>query len=74
MSPLESLPPDISRHRILDTKSACAFVGVSVANWRRLRTLGQAPAPIRIGSKKQGYRLGDLIDWIEARAESAEAA
>jgi predicted DNA-binding transcriptional regulator AlpA len=74
MSPLETLPPDISRHRILDTRSACAFVGVSVANWRRLRSLGQAPAPILRGSKKQGYRLGDLIAWIQSRVESGERA
>ena len=74
MTSLENLPDHFSRQRILDTKSACQFVGVSIANWRRLRRLGQAPAAIRIGARKQGYRVGDLLDWIASRSQQKAAA
>jgi predicted DNA-binding transcriptional regulator AlpA len=68
---LDSLPPDLGRHRILPTKEACEFVGSSVAEWRRKRARGDAPPPIMIGARKHGWRIGDLIEWIESRAQTA---
>ena len=73
-SMLDTLPPELSRHRILDTRETCEFVSVSVAQWRRMRSLGETPAPIMLGSKKQGWRIGDLIDWLASRAQPRAAA
>lgn len=69
---LEGLPAEIARHRVLNTRETCKFISLSVAEWRKLRGRGEAPAPIQLGTKKQGWRVGDLIDWIASR--SAEAA
>jgi predicted DNA-binding transcriptional regulator AlpA len=69
-SVIDSLPLELSRRRVLCTIDACTFTGVSVAEWRRLN---QAPPPIMIGSRKQGWRIGDLIDWIESRAQREPA-
>jgi predicted DNA-binding transcriptional regulator AlpA len=68
---LDKLPPEVARHRVLGTRDACEFVGLSVAEWRKMRSAGEAPAPILITSRKHGWRVGDLIDWIAARAKPA---
>jgi predicted DNA-binding transcriptional regulator AlpA len=71
MSALDALPTEIARHRILSTRDTCEFVGVSIAEWRRMHRDGEIPAPIMIGSQKQGWRVGDLIDWIASRERPA---
>jgi predicted DNA-binding transcriptional regulator AlpA len=71
---LDALPAEIARHRVLSTRDACEFVGVSISEWRELRDRGEAPTPILIGTKKHGYRVGDLIDWIASRAQQRPAA
>jgi predicted DNA-binding transcriptional regulator AlpA len=65
---LDALPAEIARHRVLGTRDACEFVGVSVTDWRRMRRRGEAPAPIMLGTQRQGWRVGDLIDWIASRS------
>jgi hypothetical protein len=70
-SPVENLPPELGRSQILPTEQAIAFVGSSPANWRRLRALKIAPAPVLIGAKKHGYRIGDLVDYLERRSQAA---
>jgi predicted DNA-binding transcriptional regulator AlpA len=68
---LDTLPPEVARHRVLGTRDACEFVGVSIAEWRRMRRRGEAPPPIMLGTQRQGWRIGDLIDWIASRAQPA---
>jgi len=65
---LDNLPADLARHRILDTKQAAAFRGVSVKTWRRLYLAGKVPEPIKISAAKYGWRVGDLIDLDAPRA------
>ncbi len=72
-SALDTLPPDLSRQRVLDTHSSCEFVGVSIAHWRRLRARQEAPPPVMIGARKQGWRIGTLIDWLESREKREPA-
>ncbi len=64
---LNQLPTDIGRHRVLDTAEAAQFCRFSIAHWRRLYRAGKAPAPVRLSTRKYGWRVGDLIDWIEAQ-------
>jgi predicted DNA-binding transcriptional regulator AlpA len=71
---LDALPPEIARHRVLGTRDACDFVGLSIPEWRRMRRSGVAPAPILLGSRKQGWRVGDLIDWLASREQSQRPA
>jgi predicted DNA-binding transcriptional regulator AlpA len=68
MQPLNSLPSDLARNRILDSATSAEFWGVSTAHWRRLYRAKKVPAPIRIGDRKYGWRVGDLIDGLETRA------
>ncbi len=68
-SVLDTLPPELSQHRIFSTRQTCEFVGVSPAEWRRLRARGEAPPPVLIGIRKHGWKVGVLIDWIERRSQ-----
>jgi prophage regulatory protein len=68
---LSQFPPEISPSRILDSAQASAFWGVSRSHWRRLYRAKQVPSPIKIGERKLGWRAGDLIDGLSARAQSS---
>jgi predicted DNA-binding transcriptional regulator AlpA len=68
MKSLDSFPADLTRNRILDSGQASEFWGVSTAHWRRLYRAGKVPSPIRIGDRKYGWRLGDLVDALAERA------
>jgi predicted DNA-binding transcriptional regulator AlpA len=65
---LGALPPEHSRHRILDVKQTAEFIGQSIPNLRRLYRENKMPQPLKLSSRKLGFRLGDLIDWLEARS------
>jgi predicted DNA-binding transcriptional regulator AlpA len=67
-----TLPAEAERHRILGAKQAAAFWGLSLPHWRRLYQTGRVPAPIKIGERKVGWRMGDLIDALDARAKGAK--
>jgi predicted DNA-binding transcriptional regulator AlpA len=56
---LDALPAEIARHRVLGTRDACEFVGVSIRDWRRMRQRGETPPPIMIGTQRQGWRVGE---------------
>src|SRR4051812_17708764 len=72
MATIDDLPSHVTRHRVLDTAEAAAFCRFSVPHWRRLYRSGDVPAPVRLSTRKYGWRIGDLIDWIEAnRAEAS---
>jgi predicted DNA-binding transcriptional regulator AlpA len=64
---LNTLPPDLGRNRILDSRNAAEFWGVSLPHWRRLYRAGKVPPPIPIGDRKKGWRVGALIDGLASR-------
>ena len=68
MRTLDHLPPDLARHRVLDTAESAAFCKLSVPHWRRLYRAGHVPRPLKLGTRKLGWRLGDLIEWLGERA------
>jgi predicted DNA-binding transcriptional regulator AlpA len=65
---LTALPLDIARNRILGSADAAAFLGMSVPTLRRLKRQGLVPAPLRVAHRKIGWRCGDLVDWLAAKA------
>jgi predicted DNA-binding transcriptional regulator AlpA len=64
---LDQLPPDVVRRRLLDTAEAAEFCKLSIPHWRRLYRTGKVPRPVRLSARKYGWRLGDLLDFIDAR-------
>ena len=61
------LPDALARHRVLTTERAAAFVGRSLPEWRRMYHAGSTPKPVRLGARALGWRVGDLIDYIETK-------
>lgn len=72
MSQLAHLPPDIARRRVLGTKDAAAFIGLSVPTFRRMKDRKAVPAPILLSERRLGWRIGDLADWLDARSEGRD--
>ncbi|WP_404286439.1 helix-turn-helix transcriptional regulator [Microvirga sp. RSM25] len=68
---LEQLPTEIARHRVLNSADAAKFYGVSLPQWRLLYRRKAVPAPIKLSERRYGWRVGDLIDALEARAQQA---
>jgi predicted DNA-binding transcriptional regulator AlpA len=68
---LNSLPADISWHRILNAAEAAKFWGVSLPHWRRLYRANEVPSPIKLSARRLGWRASDLIDALEIRATTA---
>lgn len=64
---LSSLPLDSAGRRVLRAAETAAFLGISVVHLRRLNRRGFVPAPIQLGERRLGWRLGDLIAWVDQR-------
>jgi predicted DNA-binding transcriptional regulator AlpA len=63
-----ALPPQLEAARIVSAEQAAVYWGVSLPHWRRLYRAGRVPRPIKIGDRKLGWRVGDLLAAIERRA------
>ena len=72
MNSLTHLPPDIARRRLLGTRDAAAFIGVSEKTFRRMKDRGQLPRHITPATRKFGWMIGDLSDFIDCRAAGRE--
>lgn len=68
MNALASLPDSIIRHRVLGPKDTAAFLGLTVSQIRRMRVDEILPRPIQFSERRYGWRVGDLIDWLDAGA------
>jgi predicted DNA-binding transcriptional regulator AlpA len=64
---LVDLPSDLARHRILDSQQAADFLNISLPHFRRLYRTKRVPEPIRLSSRKLGWKAGDLIAWLDSR-------
>ena len=66
-SALPDLPADLARHRILDSQQSAAFLNISLPHFRRLYRTKRVPEPIKLSSRKLGWKAGDLIAWLDSR-------
>lgn len=71
-APVE-LPPEIARQRVVDEKVAAEFLGLSHVTLERMRKLGTAPKHIVLSPRRLGYRVCDLLAWLDARASDRPA-
>lgn len=70
--PLDNLPSELNRHRVMSTAASAAFCGLSVPTWRRrYREDPEFPKPVRLSARKLGWRVCDLLDWMESKREAA---
>jgi predicted DNA-binding transcriptional regulator AlpA len=70
---LSSLPSELQQHRILVTEQAAQFCGYSVSQWRTLVREGRAPKPIALSARRNGWKAGTLIQWLNSKTEAGTA-
>jgi predicted DNA-binding transcriptional regulator AlpA len=73
LNDFSDLPPELARKRVLPKKRAAAFLGYHVATLDRMAKRGELPKPIRLSVRLRGWRIGDLIDHLDARAKDTAA-
>ena len=61
----------VERHRVISEARAAELAGVSLVHFRRLRRQSQGPRFVRLGERRLGYRLGDVLAWIDERLSDA---
>src|SRR5688500_7062215 len=62
---------EITRSQVIGAQQTANILGYSVVHFRRLYRSGLFPPPLRISARKCGWRVGDVIDFIEAKAREA---
>ncbi|HMU53174.1 MAG TPA: hypothetical protein PKA13_25605 [Geminicoccaceae bacterium] len=72
--PIE-LPAEIARQRVVDEKTAAEFVGLAPITLERMRKGGSTgPRHVRLSERRIGYRVCDLVAWLDARVSETVAA
>jgi prophage regulatory protein len=69
--PSPKLPTDLLHDRLINTSEAAAFAGFSESHWRALVRTGRAPQPIRLSTRKMGWKISALRAWIDQAATAA---
>jgi len=67
MSILANISSDLGRQRVISSKEAATFIGLSVPTLRRMMDRKALPSPIRLSDRRIGFRIGDLIDFLDCR-------
>jgi predicted DNA-binding transcriptional regulator AlpA len=65
------LPPELMRERVLTAAQAASFVGLSLSHFRRLHRWGEIAGARRRSTRRLGWRVADLLSWLEGRKLSS---
>jgi prophage regulatory protein len=57
---------ELCRNHVLDSRQSADLLSVSLSHFRRLYRARKIPPPIKIGDRKLGWRVGDLVDFVSA--------
>jgi len=57
----------IALGRVLDDGETLRMIGVSDRTWDRLKAQGDVPPRTRLSANRVGYRLVDIVAWLDAR-------
>jgi prophage regulatory protein len=63
---METFVPNQSE-RVVRERERRQITGLSTSSWYALQARGLAPRPIGLSQKSRGWRLSELLAWIEAR-------
>lgn len=61
----------VEHRRVISEAWAAELAGVSPVHFRRLRRQGKGPRFVRLGERRLGYRLSDVVAWIDGRLSDA---
>ena len=60
---------DIEAVKVLNRRDAIAQLGLSERTFQRLEASGDGPPKTRLSEGRVGYRVSDIIAWLDARRE-----
>ncbi len=69
----EKLSEALQHKRVISEARAAELADLSLPHFRRLRRASQGPRWVRLGERRIGYRIGDVLNWIDARLSDAGA-
>ena len=64
---------DLESIRVLNRSETLKMVGLSDRTWDRLEARGETPPKTRISQGRIGYRVADLVKWLDSRRETEAA-
>ncbi len=59
------LPLVLEQERVLSAEQAAELFGVSVSTFRRLYRAGKLPPAVQVSERRLGWRVRDLIAYLE---------
>jgi predicted DNA-binding transcriptional regulator AlpA len=59
--------------RVMDRAEVIEAVGVSPNTWERMEKDGETPPITKLSKRRIGYRVVDLVEWLDARRQSPDA-
>lgn len=69
-----ALNDQVARLRIVNKKELKELVGYSDVHILRLEKAGKFPRRVQIGENRVGWRLGDILDWLDAKQSAVPKA
>jgi predicted DNA-binding transcriptional regulator AlpA len=60
--------------RVVSEAEAAGQCDLSLVHFRRLRQLGDGPRYVKLGARRIGYRICDVLEWVEQRLSKIEEA
>jgi predicted DNA-binding transcriptional regulator AlpA len=64
---------DLESIRVLNRTETLKMVGLSDRTWDRLEVAGDTPPKTRISQGRIGYRVADIMKWLDSRREVGAA-
>ena len=61
---------DLSEHVLLTRKQVLALVPYSIAHIYRLEGAGRFPRRIKVGQRRVGWRLREVLAWLQSRPQA----
>lgn len=55
--------------RVIDKRTVLLMVGLSEDTFDRLDRCGDGPPVTRLSERRKGYRLVDVMKWLDARRQ-----
>lgn len=59
---------------VINERQRLELTGISRSSWYRWEQAGLVPKRIQLGPRRVGWRLAEIEEWLESRAESVPAA
>ncbi|MGY4351236.1 putative DNA-binding transcriptional regulator AlpA [Bradyrhizobium sp. GM7.3] len=74
MTSFTNIPERAALSRAVPIEFVAEYRGCSTYEIRRLKRLGQMPAPLKTGGRRLYWRLSDVVAWVDGMATHSEVA